>query len=651
MLNSVSPLPSALRLGGAPTPSAAATSPAASAGDALTLDSYTPHVGRYVPLAGWPVAGAALGAVAASSSTVAIVAGALAGGTVGLMLGASLGKAIDKLRGQKDGSLAGKLAFAGCLVGGVLGGLGGSIIPASAATVALGFSGAALGVGIAVAMTKNVGENHAKKVDARARSGDYRLSELFSGVTARNGIGSPTLTRQARAMERLEAAGWRFGADRETFEEHARGEVTEGTHVLPPSGGRYPFSLESLPTVAWLSGLANAEDVEDLALVEGVQRAVSQGREMRCDSWRHGHEPASNDEATLRLAEVCDMLRHGQTVEHHHDGVTMHIVARDGAALERALKTLDDQIAQYDRHLAPLFASGALSADHKTAVHDELLRAPVGSDLGRGVPLLMKLVDARPQADVRERTRRGLEMFGALSRLCNQKLPFDRAVDDAVTLSSRFDDDAIAHSLSVLGTALSTVTSAKVDPFHEAFVRALASTGDRPETAVRAAEILTCLDPQETENGLRMLERLSSPSPTDDEAATLATLTRAASRQPGYGDVRVDYATLMALRDESASLADTTHDYEILLSGLTSLNQAAEAAPTYAFIRSGLKHGRFGHRTYERLLEDFFTACAAGAQPRRARENLLHTAPTSDSTVKKDDDVVIIGGIPVPVRH
>lgn len=580
--------------------------------DSLTLADYTPHAAHYLPLTAWPAALGAAGALSGLSHTISLIAGGLGGGTLGLIVGASIGLFIDKHLGKGLNPYAQALAATGFVVGLVAGGAAGALLVGPAAQIALGVGGALLGTSIAFERAEEVRERAVEAADVRARSGALRLAELFAQVNARDGNGNPGIAANVRAMAQLEDAGWRFSTTQGEFTAHSRQSYEATAVAIPPNGRKKKLFLGLLPAVAYLIGLSEDPGVDNPALLDTVKRYSDQGRQLQGSG---EGPPDSPVEAAMQTADAYHLLAKGSVATLVHDD--LHVVVRgsDAAGLESAMQVVEQRIAQYDQILAPAFAA------HKTAIVQKN------------------------------------RLYDAIVRNLSHRLPFERAAQDVAALLNRdVREGSIPGILEALGNGLASADPDTVESYHGVFMRALALSADDPKSAARTARILSHLDPQDSEFSLRVLtvlEQLAAgpEGRTAEETAAFEVLRRAAAGQPRYEDAGVDFATLAALRDPAVSLAEAARDYETLLSGLAAIDAAEEAAPTYAFIRSGLTHGRFGARTYDQVLEDFFTACASGTDPQQARLALLRDTSEGDTSVRREDGVVIIGGIPVPVKR
>jgi hypothetical protein len=775
-------------LGASPPPVGPSTPTPGAPKDGPRLDDYKPSILSYGKLAAYPLVGAGAGVAAGYSTTASIIAGVVTGGTLGLMAGAGIGLLLDLIHlGSNKSHATGKLAFVGTLVGAVGGGWGASLLPHTVTGAVIGVAGLALGVAIANVARGGLGDKVRRKLDDRTMSGSVHLSRLFRELYDKHGKGDPKLERDVRALEVLEKAGWSVGTTESSLEQYltARSTYTDAT-LTGPKGARQQLPLESLATLVYMEGLTDGKDLDDPSLADAVRRFAAQGRPLCVNDYRATTPSSGAEEASVRLAAACTSLAAGRGAAYVHDGVPMHVDARDAATLEAAMKTVDDLVAQYDKNLVPAFKAGQLSGDSKARVFETLLKTPYGSSLDRSVPLLVKLAGTNSTEKLDNRTWSAVTTLETLIKQPADRLPLDRAVDDTVELMQRMPREKALGIVGRMREALSTVEAEKVDRYHDAFMRILRSTGDRDELAARAVQILTGADGEGAELQVSTLEKLASAASaqkdykdiildqatvmaarganeplrpaveryasllgslaaqgkaeeaaptyafmkaavrdgrarTSDEDALLAqalsdvkggatldaarasmlkpgadsgtrdveaiekrladkldagtvrraahlfsclpqadveahvgaleSLAKGASYQSGYNDLLLDYATLMALRDPAVPLGDAAQEYSGLLSAMGSMKKAAEAAPTYAFIRSGMLHGRFGTQTFEQLSEKLYTALLAGADPQRARQSLLATVPSADNTVQKDDKVVIIGGVAVPIKH
>ncbi len=127
-------------------------------------------------------------------------------------------------------------------------------------------------------------------------------------------------------------------------------------------------------------------------------------------------------------------------------------------------------------------------------------------------------------------------------------------------------------------------------------------------------------------------------------------LHQAASAQQTDADITLDYATFLATWEQSEPLESALRDYVYLLSGLSTLGMADEAAPTYAYIRALETEGRLPQSRKESI-KRFLTGVTAGSSPAQARNTLRVPPDRKHGKIKRKDDVVIIGHIPVKRRH
>lgn len=645
-----------VRVSRAARPAATASPPLR---DALTLRDYTPHPLAYAKLALWPTASGGLGALAGQSHVLTMGLCGLAGGTLGLVVGAGIGTILDRRKHKDAVEWCG---LGGCLTGAIAAGIGGAALAPVTATAMLGMGGAALGAFIAVSVASDVRDSRRREVDARAYSGEARLAPLLGEVAAREKVEQPVVHRTMRAMDRLEGAGWRFGTSLQGLEafvsDYARSAQSLKL-VLPNHTNTY-VDFSSLPTLALIADVGDAADVDDAALANSVKRYAAAGRPLQSSLQPETDTPAVPEEAALRLSGACSSIQEGRGAVYVHDGARFPVKARDAAGLVGAMVALEQTLSAYDAHLAPLFASGALDPRQRDRVLESINASECGSDLKRGATAIQALAAACPDPSDEMRTAVAASVLRNLRTSATPHRTLEQNVDDAAGLLRRLSRDDAMRVLSRLRDGLQALDPSLVQRYHDTFLQLLASTGDDAAVSARAAKVLCMIDAADVAAATTALSAslrairggdAAAPPPSPDAQAMRDALAQAAARQPDHTDLTLDCATLDLFRDPSAPLSTSIADYEALLSGLTSMQQAAEAAPTYAFIRSGLRHGAFGTRTFEEVSADFFGACVTGATPEEARTHLRRSSHTSGGTVKADDDTVTIGGVKVPVHH
>lgn len=755
--------------------------------DGISLSDYKPSLLDHAKVAATPLVWAGGAAYAGTFNAVASVAGGAVGLTVGTAVGIGLGALVDKLTGNKKHSATVQGGSAGGGLGAIAGYLASSHLPPTVVTVALGIAGLGVGIAAAVAFKSSLAKKVAKKVDAEARTGNVHLSRLFRGIYDRDGKGDPAIERQVKACEQLEGAGWHFGTTSDSLTDQVTKKHEVSIHVKTPDGADLDLPMSALPYLSYLNGTGSAGDTSDGALADAVKDLATRGRALHTKNWDEAKPSTTPQEETVRLAAACDALAQGKGASCIHDGVAVQVDAKDASTLNAAMKTADDVFAQYDAHLAPAFASGLLNGDSKTLVLQALLNSPLGSDLSKGAPLFIRLVEARSSEAPYDRTWSAIQTFRDMTAVAHDRLGFEQTIDDACDLARRMPTNLVTDTLKNLVDVLSTVAPERVTEYHDGFLQLLRCTGDNVPLTTRALQILSGMDDNAaTRDQISALDQLAragaaqkdykdltldyttlmatrsgdetlaasasryarllggmaarghaqeaaptyaflraamrdgranvqdedalvtqvlgslqagtdpdtarrsvlvpgSDGTTQDVAAleqrlqgplgsrahttaavlatlpsqdveaqvkVMETLAAAVSTQRGYGDVLMDYTTLMAVRDHSDSLEKSVEQYTMLLSGLATANKAQEAAPTYAFMQGGLSRGRFGAATFDGLCEKFLTSFVANGDARHARQVLLEQAPPKvDDTVKKDDGVIIIGGIPIPVRR
>ncbi|NDD28550.1 MAG: hypothetical protein EB084_09835 [Proteobacteria bacterium] len=631
--------------------------PAPQPRDALTLRDYTPRPLDYARLALWPTASGGLGALAGQSHVLTVGLCGLAGGTLGLVVGAGIGTILDRRKHKDAVEWCG---LGGCLAGAIAAGIGGAALAPVTATAMLGMGGAALGALIALSVASDVQKSRRREVDGRAYSGEVRLAPLLGEIAAREKVEDPLVHRMLRAMDRLEGAGWRFGTSLQGLEATVRYSTTSKMHLylaLPDQGNTH-IEISSLPTLALIADVGDAADVDDAALVTCVKGYATAGRALQSPNETRVDLPAAAEAIAILLSGACTSIEEGEGAVYVHDGARFPVTARDAASLVGAMRTLEQTLSQYDAHLAPLFASGALDPEQKNPVLKSIEASACASDLARGATLLVRLATARPELSDFKRTAVAASVLRAMRDSASPRRTLEQNVDDAAVLLRRMERDDVLRTLFVLRKGMEPLAVEQVERFHDVFLRLLTMTGDNADRSARASNVLCQIDKDDIDSTLASMHRYLAPisdaSPLSEsgEASQMrGALARAAAAQPSYTDLTLDCATLDAFRDPDETLSASIADYEGLLSSLASIDRAAEAAPTYALIRNGMRHGAFGSRTFEEVSADFFGACVTGATPEEARMHLRRSSHTSSGTVKADHDTVTIGGVKVPVHH
>jgi len=187
-------------------------------------------------------------------------------------------------------------------------------------------------------------------------------------------------------------------------------------------------------------------------------------------------------------------------------------------------------------------------------------------------------------------------------------------------------------------------------PLH-AFMNRVAAVIEKADESPDFRHLLAACGAQERR---LMLERLGALP--DQEVARHASMMKelagSASAQKEYTGILSDYDTLLAVRDTGMPLEASLAEYTSLLSDMAHMKEAAEAAPTYTFIRQCSSQGIFGSSSFDEVRGRFLSALLTADTVEEARQSLLRgPADGTGSLLEEHDGFFIVDGIKLPVKQ
>ncbi len=562
----------------------------------LEADDYRPrHPGKTLArVGGWtlPVAGGVLAYIAASSANP--WAGAAVGAPVGLAVGLAIGGAADLMKSFGGSSRGvGRATVLGTLIGGAItGGLSAWLV------------GSGVGWGIPVMAGVGVLQGAALgglvHLLTRPRETEtQRLVEQINLDPAK--YNAPKAKPYLDAIHDLEKRGWDVSGHT-LLDYQVKPDPNLTVSVSDKSGYSNDIPIEQLPT---LIKVLNGEQ-DSLPRPELFQRLADRPliSQARAATMPYGGIPSAESKSWWQVerTRAYHDLKDGKALHYAHREITFTYDPANPPPLDEFIQDAQKTADAYEQAFRSTIESYKLDSTQGQALCNTMVRLAEE----KRFPDLASAGQAMARWASQSEGSSGENTKALLSLLSPQRPPETLALMD--TMVKNFGLVETARAADYLSTRLPLLGPTEQAGAPDRFIRLAGSLGE-VEQAVRVDGILGAMSAPVYDHYLGVCEQLAE---------------KGGERKPK--DLLLDFAMLGAYAQNPQDLQNHVQAFSQLLEPLAATNQADQAAPVYAFLKS-----------HNLSPDSFLTALEQTKDARAACQQLVPTPPGAVSTAVVDE--------------